>query len=196
MCIVLNLHNIKRNYHLVKQTLPTYSDGFLLYRKSQSLFFNLKIFFMKQRFITGTSLLMLAFCAMLLSFSTVGGDHFEIYLNKKLVVEQYVSQTSGVKSLVLKKSDANSQLDVYYSHCGKIGNERTIVIKDGQKNVLKKLRFADGDDKFMSCKVKDILNVQKNEDTRLYLYYSSKQLPEGRLLASIAGETVSNKTTP
>ena len=192
----LNLHNIKRNYHLVKQTSSTYSDGFLLYRKSQSLFFNLKIFFMKQRFITGTSLLMLSFCTMLLSFSTVGGDHFEIYLNKKLVVEQFVSQTSGVKSLVLKKSDANSQLDVYYSHCGKIGNDRTIVIKDGQKNVLKKLRFADGDDKFMSCKVKEILNVQKNEDTRLYLYYSSKQLPEGKLLASIAGETVSNKTTP
>ncbi|MBD0332962.1 MAG: hypothetical protein ICV66_09915, partial [Chitinophagaceae bacterium] len=61
---------------------------------------------------------------------------------------------------------------------------RHIAIKDGDK-VLRQWNFTDatGANVFMTCKVKDIADLQKNH--KLQLYYSSKELPEGRLLASI-----------
>src|SRR5215203_2168436 len=75
-----------------------------------------------------------------------GGDHFEIYLNKKLVLQQYVGQNTSVKSLALDQRNINDQVEVFYSHCGKLGSNRTMTIKEG-KTVLKQWRFANGADK-------------------------------------------------
>src|SRR3989337_1641585 len=87
---------------------------------------------------------------VLSSFSVApGGDHFEVYLNKKLVFQQIVSQPGSLRSLSLDQGNMNDNVDVFYSHCGKIGTKRTIAIKDG-KNVLKQWRFSDADGKFMS----------------------------------------------
>lgn len=126
-----------------------------------------------------------------------GGDHFEIYLNKKLVFQQYVSQQASLKTLALDESNINEWVEVFYSHCGKIGSKRTITIKDG-KNTVKQWRFSDvGSHKFMSIGAKDILAFQnKNADRKLSLYYSSEQLPEGRALASIILNTDNNKAIP
>ena len=148
---------------------------------------------MKQKFIAA---LMLAFCATLFSFSTFGVDHFEIYLNKKLVLKHFFIQKAGLETLKLQQSDGDAQLDIFYNHCGRLGNERTIMIKDEKNNVLKQWRFTDGNNKFMSCKVKDILKLQKNSKHTLQLFYSSKEIPEGKLLAAISAEAGSNKTTP
>jgi hypothetical protein len=123
----------------------------------------------------------------LLSFGfRPGGDHFEIYLNKKLVLQQMVSNSSNIKNLVLDQRNANDQVDVFYSHCGKVGTKRAIIIKDG-KTVLKEWRFSDiGSKKFMSVGAKDLLVFKdKNDDRKLNLVYSSEEIPEGRLLASI-----------
>lgn len=134
----------------------------------------------------------------LFSFSLKpGGDHFEVYLNKKLVFQQVVSQPGSLKSLALDQRNVNDQVDVFYSHCGKIGSKRTITVKDG-KEVLKQWRFPDAaGNKFMSVGAKDILAFQtKNTDRKVNLYYSSEELPEGRLLASIVLNTDVNKTLP
>ncbi|MEI9912962.1 MAG: hypothetical protein WDO71_26965 [Bacteroidota bacterium] len=40
----------------------------------------------------------------------------------------------------------------------------------------------------MACKVKDILTLQKSNPGKLGLYYSSSELPKGRLLATIISE--------
>jgi len=131
------------------------------------------------------------------SFSSrPGGDHFEVYLNKKLVFTQIVNHTGSLKSLVLDQRNANDQVDVFYSHCGKIGSKRTIAIKEG-KNVLKQWRFSDATGKFMSVGANDILGYQnKNGDKKLNLYYSSQEIPEGRLLASIILNTEVDKAIP
>jgi hypothetical protein len=134
----------------------------------------------------------------LFSFSfRPGGDHFEIYLNKKLVFQQIVSQPAGLKSLALDQRNVNDQVDVFYSHCGKIGSKRVITIKDG-KNVLKQWHFSDaGENKFMSVGAKDILAFQnKGGDRKLNLYYSSAEIPDGKLLASIILDTDVNKAIP
>lgn len=135
-----------------------------------------------------TSSLLIALCATIFSFSTAknGGDSFEIYLNGKLVLQQALYNNKEVKSLQLTQSSENDKVDIYYSHCGQTGKNRTITIKDGQNRLLKEWHFADATGKnAMSFKLKDILSLQNKNDNRLNLYYSSKELPDGRLLASI-----------
>ena len=128
------------------------------------------------------------------SFSTrMGGDSFEIYVNGKLVVQHYVAVTKGVENLQLGQSFSNGRIDVYYSHCGHVGNSRSITIRNAQNQVLKQWKFPDVQTKSpMSCEVKDILALQKNKDSKLNLYYSSKELPEGRLLVSITNGAEKN----
>ena len=145
--------------------------------------------------------MMVAFISMMLLSLTFlsfrpGGDHYEVYLNKKLVFTQIVSQPGSIKTLALDQRNVNDQVDVYYSHCGKLGTNRTIAIKDG-KNVLKQWRFSDAAGKFMSVGAKEILAFQaKNTDRKLNLYYSSEQMPDGKLLASIVLDTEVNKAAP
>lgn len=141
-------------------------------------------------------LLAVALCASLLSFAP-GGDHFEVYLNKKLVFQQVVSQPGSVKSLSLDQRNINDQVDVFYSHCGKIGSKRSIAIKDG-KTVLKQWRFADaGGNKFMSIGAKELLAFKdKNSDRKINLYYTSEEIPDGKLLASIMLDTDEIKALP
>ena len=132
-------------------------------------------------------LFFVASCTMLSSFSKkMGGDKFEIYVNGKLLLEQFVTSGRTVQSLELKRNSSNEKIEVYYSHCGKTGTGRTITVRNAQNQVLKQWTFADASTRSpMSLQAKDILALQKNKDAKLNLYYSSKELPEGRLLAVI-----------
>jgi hypothetical protein len=131
-------------------------------------------------------LALLVICAGLFSFSSnMGGDHFEIFLNKKLVFREFVHMAKGIKSLELDKANPNATLDIYYGHCGQAGKSRSIIIKDAKDHVLKQMNFSDAN-KYMTCKVKDLISLQKkNNSNKIQLYYSSKELPKGKLLAAI-----------
>ena|SRR5258706_4789908 len=130
-----------------------------------------------------------AFFTMFLSFSVKpGGEGFEIYLNNKMVLQQFGSQP--VQSIQIDQSFSNSQLSVKYFHCGRVGTNRIITIRDGLNKILKEWKFPNTStaavsvtDPAMTCKVADILNLQKNNPGKLNLYYSSNELPKGRLLA-------------
>lgn len=144
--------------------------------------------FINSNRIAAKTLALLALCATLFSFSSYrGGDSFSIYLNNKLVFEQHVSMKEGVKSFELGKANYNDQLSIFYSHCGKPGQGRSIAIKDENNKTLKEWKFGDGTSSksSMNCKVGDILDLQKNKEGKLQLYYSSKELPKGHLLAAI-----------
>lgn len=134
-----------------------------------------------------------ALCATLFSFSTGngGGEGFEIYLNNKLVLQQYGSDMNQIKLLNLEKADDNDQLSIRYHHCGRVGKSRTITIKDAQDKVLKEWKFTDVPDAAsrVSCKVKDILGLRNGKNNVLKLYYSSSELPKGRQLTSIVTGT-------
>ncbi len=131
-------------------------------------------------------------CAILFSFSnnSAGGEGFEIYLNNKLIVQQYGNEMNTVKTLNLDNAADNDELAIRYHHCGRIGKGRTILIKDGQDKILKQFKFSDVPDAAarMICKIKDIRLLQNGKDKTLKLFYSSSELPKGRLLTSIVAE--------
>ena len=129
------------------------------------------------------AIFLVAFTAILSSFSPAGGgDKYEIYINNKMVYEHFVNYTTAAKTFTLSSANYNSKVDVRYSHCGQAGKERNITIKDGQNKVIKKWDFANGD--AMSMKAKDIIDLQKKNKT-LQLIYSSKEIPQGKLLATV-----------
>ena len=127
----------------------------------------------------------IAFCALLLSFSTApaGGEGFEIFLNNKVVLQQFGSNMDKVKTVSLEQASPDDQLAIVYHHCGKWGKNRVVTIKDEKDNTLKKWNFKDEGSR-MTCKVKDILGLQKENKSVLKLYYSSSELPEGRQLVA------------
>ena len=137
-----------------------------------------------------------ALCAMFFSFSTLpgGGEGFEIYLNNRLVLQQFNQDMKVVKTLKLDQANENDQLSVKYHHCGRPGKNRTLTIRDGKDEVLRQWKFDDESNVSsvavkMDFKVKDILGLQKGKDKTIKLYYSSSEIPQGRQLASIVTNT-------
>lgn len=135
---------------------------------------------------------LVAIATTLLSFtSNFGGEGFEISLNGKVVLQQFGKEMQAVKTLQLNSASPNDKLTVRYHHCGNVGKNRILTIKDGQNKLLKEWRFKDvptavGD---MSCRVQDLISLKKGSNTVLKLYYSSSELPEGRQLAAVLLES-------
>lgn len=127
-------------------------------------------------------------CLTLLSFtSPKGGEGFEIYLDNKVVLQKFGNQMNTVSVLQLDAASVNGQLQVKYHHCGQVGKNRVITITNGEAKVLKTWRYDDAKQQSaaMSCSVKDIITLQNPGAGKLNLYYSSSELPGGRLLVSI-----------
>ena len=115
-----------------------------------------------------------------------GGEGFEVYLNDKLVLQQFGTKMNEVKSLQLDQSVSNGQLAIRYFHCGRPGKGRVVSIKDEKNIVLKEWRFGDAKDASakLCCNVKDILALPKiKAGKKVNLFYTSTELPNGRLLA-------------
>ena len=128
--------------------------------------------------------LLMAFSMVLFSFKTpAGGDSFTIHLNNKLVLKQYLHDFKGAQSLTLDASNANDELKVSYSHCGVVGKSRVLIIKDQNGKVLKQWRYEDSKGS-MTCKVKDILSMDKG-NTTLSLFYNSAEMSKEQVLVSI-----------
>jgi len=135
--------------------------------------------------------LLVLLCATLFSFSVKkGGDSFEIVLNGKRVLQQFVYASKGIQTIQLTPMSDNDKLDIYYNHCGQVGKNRYITIKNEKDQPLKVWKFADAIDKdgAMSFKLKDILSLRQNKTDKLNVFYNSAELPAGRTLAVIAGE--------
>ena len=145
-----------------------------------------------QLFISKT-LALVAITATLMSFSAnrpmsspAGGEGFEIFLNGKVVLQQFGKDLNNVKTLQLNSASAHDKLSIRYYHCGQVGKSRVITVKDAQGNLIKTWRYKDaervGD---MSCHVQDIMVLKKGKNNVFKLHYSSSELPQGRQLTSI-----------
>lgn len=115
-----------------------------------------------------------------------GGDSYTIYLNDKMLVEHLVHMKKSLPHLQLGQGSESDRVVVYYSHCGRQGTSRVITIRNGDDQVLKTLRFPDGNKLMSGMKFspRDLNSLQKNNTENLYLFYASKEMPEGRKLAS------------
>jgi hypothetical protein len=119
------------------------------------------------------------------SFDTVrGGDIVEIYLNGNRVHQQFIHADKSAKAFQLLSLNNNDRLEVYYSHCGSTGKDRVLTIRNERNELLKELTFANsgGERSRMRFTSKDIGKLQNQ---KMNLYYSSKELPKGRLVAVI-----------
>jgi hypothetical protein len=145
--------------------------------------------------------LLILLCTVLFSFSfktaetIFGGEGFEVYLNNKLVLQQFGKDLNTVKMIKFDQGASNGELAIKYFHCGQAGKSRVISIRDEQNVVLKQWKFGDTKDASakLCCSMKDIFALPKlKEGKTVNLYYSSSELPGGRLLAILS--TV-NKST-
>jgi hypothetical protein len=141
------------------------------------------------------STLLAVFCLSLVSFSPrPGGENYRIYINKKLIMEKFVSNNMTAAYLTLTQENVNDQIEIMYNHCGQTGTSRHLIRKDENNRVVKDLKFADakGADIMMSLEAKEILSLQKaDRPPKLKLYYSSREIPGGKLLATLVkGNTV------
>lgn len=142
----------------------------------------------KQAFIKIFTLITLSLTAF--SFTTKFGlDGYEIYLNNKLILKQYVNQPLSLRVLQLDKANEGDNLRIKYTHCTVKGpgTGRSIVLQDEQGNTLKKWAFADAaSDYNMTIPVKELLQLEKkNANHELSLHYAARELPKGETLAML-----------
>jgi hypothetical protein len=139
------------------------------------------------------SIVAVLFSVLLSSFNSApGGDSFTIYLNDKLLVKQHVSMNEKVKTISMTQASSKDLVLIHYSHCGKMGIARNLMIRDQQNKTIKAWKFensSDGDKGAMTVQATDLVNLQKsNVGNKLSLVYSSDQLPEGKVLALITSD--------
>lgn len=147
--------------------------------------------------IISKTMALLVICATAFSFAPKpGGEGFEISLNNKVIVQKYGNEMNKVQTLQLNSASASDKLSIKYYHCGRIGKNRVITLKDMDNNIIKEIHFPDVNNPVatMTLNVKDILSLKKGITT-LKLFYSSSELPSGRMLVSI-NSGGSNSTMP
>jgi len=146
------------------------------------------------RFTWVNALVSAALCAILFSFSSIVGAHsVQVFLDDKMVIDQYVNSKSAAPTLHLDPAENHNQLIVKYNECGRTVTGRTISVKDDKDHVLKDWRFegaASGYKDPMTVSIKDISALKQKESNTLKLYYSSREFPEGQQIANlvISGE--------
>jgi hypothetical protein len=126
-------------------------------------------------------------CFVLFGFSaTTGAHNVQVYLDNKLMIDQYIDHKAVAAKLDLDRAENHDQLIVKYSECGRTVTGRKITIKDSDNKVLKEWEFKGSSAGFqepMPCPIKDILALKPKKDNALKLYYSSDDFPEGQQFA-------------
>ncbi len=134
------------------------------------------------------AMMLVAVATALLSFKpNFGGEGFEILLNGKVLLQQFGKDLNSVKNLQLNQVSATDKLTIRYYHCGHVGKNRIVTVKDGQDRILKQWRYRDSESPVgeMQCSAQDIITLKKAGTDVFKLYYSSSELPNGRMLASV-----------
>lgn len=130
--------------------------------------------------------MLVALCAVLSSFALPGAHSFQLYVDSKLVVDQYVTRNTTIPKLALDPSERNNEIILKYSECGRTVSGRTLTIKDEQDKTLKEWHFdgtTSGYKDPMTINVKDVVAL-KNKGA-MKLIYTSNDFKEGQQVASL-----------
>ena len=136
--------------------------------------------FIPGKYLVLSVLALTIFCAS----AFAGGEHYQIYLNKKLVVVKHISEPISVMSL-LDKANSTDEIVIHYSHCGQQGKDRRVALKNEKGETVKVWAFTDAKEG-MAIPAREMAVLQKKYG-QLTLSYSSRELPGGRALASLNG---------
>lgn len=138
-----------------------------------------------KRFISCKPLILSMLAMIFCCYSAfAGGEHFQVYLNNKLVMVKHVSEPISVMNL-LDKMGSSDEITIHYSHCGTRGKNRRIALRNEKGAVVKEWTFSDAKEG-MVISANEIAAFQK-QFGRLTLTYASAELPKGRALASLNG---------
>jgi hypothetical protein len=140
------------------------------------------------------TLLAIALATIVSGFSPFGAHAVKVYLDDKLVVDQYLNFKGNNPTLALDPAAKYDKLIVKYSECGRTVSDRKITAKDNNNNVLKEWQFPGSSTGFegsMECSVKDIVALKSKSNT-VKLYYSSNDFREGQPFLAL---TIGNTTT-
>lgn len=134
------------------------------------------------------STLAIVFSMACLSFTmNPGGEGFQIFINNKLVLQQFGKDMNEVKTISIDPAVKEASLSVKYYHCGKPGSKRSLTIKNSNNKILKQWSFSDESKTStpMKCSMNEIFSLKNVTEDKLYLYYSAAQLSQERLLVTI-----------
>lgn len=134
------------------------------------------------------SALLTILSATVMSFSfKPGGEGFEIFTGNKLVVQQF-GNSGSVQNVQVNLRDANNDLFIKYYHCGKAGRNRVITVKDSQDGLLKTYHYDDSPtaNSVMKLPASELSAITNGQVHQIKLYYSSSELPKGRLLVTLS----------
>lgn len=141
------------------------------------------------KIVIAYSIVGIILCFAAMAFTPKRGlDSYEIYLNEKLIMKQFVNQALDLRILQLEKAQDQDELSIRYVHCNikGAGSSRTLVLKDEQGHVLRQWNFnnTSGLNNPMKLKVGELLQFGKDHnDHRISLIYKSNELPGSELLA-------------
>ena len=141
---------------------------------------------MKKSIFLKSALGLIGLVSLLAFTRPFGGDSIRVYLDKQLVFEQFVHADKKVHNLSLQDADRNKNLEIQYRHCGVSGKERTLALKAGNRE-LKKWKFANASSSNTGIvvPVKEVWEAAKKENSKISLVYSSKEIPEGKVIAGL-----------
>ncbi|HVF97704.1 MAG TPA: hypothetical protein VM871_10295 [Flavisolibacter sp.] len=141
---------------------------------------------MKQKIsLFAIAIITVAACIALESFSKKpGGDYFKIFLNDRLMTEQYLTQPTNLSLFSLSAANRNDKLTIHFSHCGTAGKNRAISLKDEKGNLLKEWKFADSKSIALQIEVRDVLQATSAKSI-CTVFYSSKERPSGQALTKL-----------
>ncbi len=148
--------------------------------------------------IATTLLICLAMVSSFSFTSPYGGEGYEIYINNKLVAQRFGAKMDQIETFSLHQYSSADQLTIKYYHCGRIGKGRAITIKDEKKHILKQWKYADVAEPVagINCSMKELFAFEKTSGL-VNVYYSSSELPSGRLIASFSPKSVAgNNSNP
>jgi hypothetical protein len=116
-----------------------------------------------------------------------GGDVYSIYLNDKMLAQYFVYDKKEIPQIQLSSQSGSDKVQVEYSHCGVSGKERVITILNNENKMVKTWKFPDvnGKNSRMSLPMQEVNTALKGNQQALKLYYTSKEIPEGKMLAVI-----------
>jgi hypothetical protein len=128
-----------------------------------------------------------AISVALFSFVPVpGGEGFEVYKNNKLILEQFGNDMKNVKTLQLDDIQSTDLLTIKYFHCGEVGKNRHIIIRNTGNSELKNWQFTNTSlqDKGMSFHPAEIIRNGKNVN-KVSVFYTSTEIPKEKLLVML-----------
>jgi len=119
-----------------------------------------------------------------LSFTLLpGGEGYRITAGKTELVARYGNEMNQVASLQLQALPSPDLYITYY-HCGQPGHNRLLKLVDQNNKVVRSFNYPDAKTATSVMQL-NAASIPVSNGNELQLVYSSKELPNGRVLAKI-----------